>query len=161
MAGSQQKAAALADRFESAHREVLEVAHACSDAEWAVHCAGEGWSVGVVVDHIADANVLMEAALRGHVNGTPVPFSPEMVDAHNAEHATACSNRSRDETLAELEASVAVMVATIRSLSDDEVEVTLPFALQGGAPTRAAGVVERVTAHAGLHLANIRAALTA
>jgi hypothetical protein len=126
-----------------------------------VSCAGEGWPVGVVVDHVADANLLMEAALRGHVAGTPIPFTLEMLHVHNAEHAMTCTDRSREETIAELEASVARMVDTVRSLTDDQLQVTLPLALRGGAPTSAEGVVQMVTEHAGLHLDNIRAALIA
>ncbi len=153
------RAGQLAGRLEAANREALEFAERCSDADWRKVCAGENWPLGVLVDHIADANELIEGAVRGYVEGREFPVTPAMVDAHNARHAVATADRPREETMARLRASVARMVETVTPLGDEQLDITFALPIAGGRPTSTAGVVEIVTAHVGEHLASARRAL--
>src|SRR3982074_379380 len=124
MVGSSE-AMKLAREFEVANQEVLELARSCSDAQWSSLCEAERWSVGVLIDHIADSNVLIEGGVKSYLRKEEVPFTPAMVDAHTAEHAAEYASVSRDEAVRRLEDSIAKMVQTVRSLSDDELGITM------------------------------------
>ena len=52
-----ERAAALADDFAAANADALAFAQDCTEHEWALTVPGEGWTVGVVLHHIAEGHV--------------------------------------------------------------------------------------------------------
>ena len=105
-------------------------------------------------------SLLIEGGVKSYLRKEEVPFTPAMVDAHNAEHAAEYASVSRDEAVRRLEDSIAKMVQTVRSLSDDELGITMPLLLVGGAPTSTAGLIKIVTDHVRLHLPSAQRALS-
>jgi DinB family protein len=152
-------AAELAQDFERANREVIAFAQSCSDSDWNVICEAERWPVGVLVDHMADWNVQVEAAIQSYLRGQELPFTAEMVDAHNAQHATDSAAVSREEAIRRLEESSTRMVATVRSLSDADLAIAFPLPLAGG-PASTTDLIKMVTEHVAIHLPSARRSLT-
>jgi DinB superfamily len=150
-------AAELARGLEEANQRALALAQSCSDADWKAVCEGERWPVGVVLDHIADWNEQVDGGIQAYLSGQEVPLTAEMVDAHNAAHATQYAEVSRDEAVKRLQESSSRLVATVRSLSDDDLAITFPLPL-AGASMSTTGLIKMVTEHVGLHLASVQRA---
>src|SRR5207302_8716498 len=119
----------------------------------------ERWPVGVLLDHMADWNVQVEAAVQSYLRGQALPFTAEMVEAHNAQHAAEYASVSREEAIRRLEESATKMVATIRSLSDADLAIAFPLPLAGG-PASTTDLIKMVTDHVNLHLPSARQTLT-
>jgi hypothetical protein len=95
-------------------------------------------------------------------SGQPVTgVTPELVDDVNARHAEDYADCGREETLELLRGNSALLVESIRALSDTELDQAAPVSLHLGAPVTAQYLIEdHPLAHAYQHLANIRAALS-
>ena len=127
-----ERAAALANDFAAANEEALHFAGSCSDAEWARHVPGEGWTVGVVLHHIAEVHALMLRWLCGMASGEGVPESAEDIDRANAEHAGRAESVGQVETAILLANNGALIEQVLRTLSDDDLDHTAPFGPAGG-----------------------------
>ncbi len=118
-----QRAAALADRFERMNRELEGVVEQCSDAQWRTITADEGWSIGVVAHHVAERHHTIVEMIRRAAMGQPEPaITMEMLDQANAAHARRCASCTKAETLELLSTNGAMAAATVRELSDDQLD---------------------------------------
>ncbi|MBJ7600779.1 MAG: hypothetical protein DLM67_16520 [Candidatus Nephthysia bennettiae] len=156
--GGSTRSAELARRFEEMHAEVLGFAEGCSDADWRVGCEGSR-TVGIVVDHIGQGYDQLVGWLGGYLEGRPVPQTPEDIDADNEVHARAVADRSRTETLEALRSRASRTSTFIRSLDDDQLGITMPMKLAGGAPISADQLVKILGRHTSGHLVSCREAL--
>ena len=137
--------------------EVIAVATGCSQADWATSCINEQRSVGVVFDHIAEGNPEWVRWVQEFLSRRPVEMTVETLTQRNAEHARRAAGRPRAETLADLKASSARTSEFIRSLTDEQLELTQEFAWAG---TRNVGwLAGGAVRHSKGHLKSIREAL--
>lgn len=147
----------LADEYDAVMAEVIEVAGSCSQGDWTKSCINEQRSVGVVFDHIAEGNPQWVRWVQDFLNGRPVEMTLETLTQRNAEHARMAAARPRRETVSDLKAGAARTSEFIRSLTDQQLELTQEFAWAGIQSVRwlASGAVR----HPKGHLKSIKEAL--
>ncbi|MEO6399148.1 MAG: DinB family protein, partial [Tepidiformaceae bacterium] len=147
----------LAAKVEATNNELLETVEGLSDEQWAMKCADEGWPVGVTAHHVAESLAAVTGLVQAVANGAQVPpFTMEMLDKGNAEHAVRAANVTKAETAKLLRENIAAGSAALRGLQDDQFEksATMP-----AGEMSAAQLVEGImVGHAGMHLAGIKAA---
>ena len=150
-------ASGLADEYDAVMADVIAVAGGCSQADWTTSCINEQRSVGVVFDHIAELNPEVERWVQEFLNDRRVEMTRETLTQRNAEHARRAAARPRGETVADLKAGSARASEFIRSLTDQQLELTQEFAWAGTQSVRwvASGAVR----HPKGHLKSIKEAL--
>jgi hypothetical protein len=155
------RAATLAAAFERANDDLIAALEGCSADRARRVCEEEGWAVTVAAHHVAVNHPRIVQLVQLIANGQPVPpITREMIDAGNAQHAQECANVSREETLELLRREGKAAADGVRALSDEQLDRTAPIAFAGGAPWRAADVIERVLiGHPTTHGQSIRAAV--
>ncbi len=147
----------LADEYDALMADVIAVAGGCSRADWTTSCINEQRSVGVVFDHIAEGNPDVVRWVQEFLHGRPVEMTLETVTQRNAEHARRAAARPRGETVADLKAGSARTSEFIRSLTDEQLELTQEFAWAG---TKNVGwVASAAVRHPKGHLKSIKEAL--
>jgi uncharacterized damage-inducible protein DinB len=157
-----QRAASLADRFEQANEAVIAAVERCSDTDWTATCDGEHWSVGVTAHHVATSYAGFQSIIQGLASGAEMPpFTREMLDQSNAQHAQEFAGCTRAETVTLLRSNGQVAADTVRGLSDEQLDRGAPLALAGGQTISAAQMAEFMIGHPTDHLASIRSALGA
>ena len=67
------RAETLATRFEQANNDVIRTVEGLIDAQWHTKTGEEGWTVGVVAHHIADAHGKVVGLAEMIARGKPVP----------------------------------------------------------------------------------------
>jgi uncharacterized damage-inducible protein DinB len=127
-----ERAVALADEFAAANAEAMDFVRRCSDGGWKTTVPAEGWSVGVVLHHIAVGHGHGVRWLRDMAGGEGVTDTAEDIDRENALHAVRMEGVGKDETLALLEQNGAQLESALRALRDEELERTAPFGPAGG-----------------------------
>jgi hypothetical protein len=157
------RAEVLAERVAQGHRELIAFVEACSEADWRTDCPNEGWTVGVVVHHVASMLPAELDVIKTVASGQPViSVTAELVDQINAQHAKEYADCSREETLDLLRRNSALVVSAIREMSDAELDQAAPVSLHSDAPVTAQYLIEdHPLGHAYDHLASVRAALGA
>ncbi len=150
----------LAATFEKTNDEVIAAVGACSDAQWRTTTQAERWPAAVVAHHIAiDHELIAGLAQTIATGGTPPPLDMAALDQMNAEHAQKFANCTKAETLQILRDGGAKASATIRSLSDEQLDRTANLALMGGQPVSAQQAIENILiGHPQGHLQSFRAA---
>ncbi|HET7421255.1 MAG TPA: DinB family protein [Candidatus Dormibacteraeota bacterium] len=147
----------LADEYDAVMADVIAVAGGCSQADWTTSCINEQRSVGVVFDHIAEGNPQWVRWVQEFLSGRPVEMTLETLTQRNAEHAGRAAARPRGETVADLKAGSARTSEFMRSLTDQQLELTQEFAWAG---TQSVGwVAGGAVRHARGHLKSIKEAL--
>lgn len=154
-----ERADALADDFAAANEEVVAFARACSEHDWSLRVPGEEWSVGVLLHHVAEGHAQGARWIRGMACGDGVPETAQEIDGANAAHALRTSQVSAVETVALLEAEGARFEATLRALSDGELDRMAPFGPAGGTSFATAELATVPARHAREHVAHARAAV--
>src|SRR3974377_1440959 len=94
------RAQELARRLDEANAELARAIDACSDAAWQSRCPEGGWPVGVTAHHVAASLPQVAGLVQLIANGQQLPpFTVDMLDQANAEHALAAAGRKRGETV--------------------------------------------------------------
>ena len=147
----------LADEYDAVMADVIAVAGGCSEADWMTNCTNEHRSVGVMFDHIAELDPQWVGWVEEFLNGRPVEMTLETLTQRNAEHARRAAARPRGETVADLKAASARTSRFLRSLTDEQLELTQEFAWASTQSVRwvAGGAVR----HPKGHLKSIKEAL--
>ena len=155
-----ERASHLAHTLEQANRDLIHTIEGLSDAQWRAKTPGDGRGVGVVAHHVATSHKSVASLVGAIAHGKTVPtITMDMIHEGNAAHATQFANCTKAETLALLRQNGAAAVATVRGLSETELDRTVTFPM--GTMT-AAQVVERVLiGHTNDHHGTIRRALSA
>jgi len=121
------RAETLATRFEQAKNDVIRTVEGLIDAQWHTKTGEEGWTVGVVAHHIADAHGKVVGLAEMVAHGKPVPpLTMEVIHQGNAAHAQAHAHTSKADTLALLRKNGAAAARTVRGLADDQLRRTAP-----------------------------------
>jgi DinB family protein len=155
-----ERARILAEQLEQANRDLIHTVEGLSDTQWRAKTPGDGRTVGVVAHHVAASHKSVTGLVGAIAHGQAVPtITMEMIHAGNATHATQHANCTKAETVALLRQNGATAVATVRGLSETELDRTATFPM--GTMT-AAQVIERIlTGHANDHHGTIRRAIGA
>ena len=99
-----QRAAALADTFESIHRQVMRAAADASPEQWATLTTAERWPVGFGFYHVAEGYALLYGWIEaGATGGGPVVLDPAANDLSNARCLDEHRGCTRGEVLALLD----------------------------------------------------------
>ena len=146
-------AAACAAEIDAARDRLIGFVDGCSEEQWrAAPLAPDGdpRPVAVVVDHVADAYEYLAGWIRQIAAGEQVDVNGDVVDALNAEHASAVGAVTRAEVTGHLRRSGAAISELVAGLSADD------LAADDGRPRRLAQIAAR---HADDHRADLEAAL--
>ena len=155
------RANALADRLEQGASALATFASALTDAEWHTRLPRDGRKVGVVVHHVATMYPLEIQLAQTLAAGKPVTgVTWDVVHELNARHAREYDAVTKEETLDLLGKNSTAAAASIRALSDEELDRTAPVSLYSDAPLTCQFVLEdHAVRHSYHHLARIRGAL--
>jgi hypothetical protein len=123
---------ALASDFGRANGKALAFARSCTDDQWARTVPGEGWSVGVVLHHIAEGHAHGVRWLGEMASGRGVTDTAEEIDRDNAAHAARAGAVGQDETVALLRTNGTRLEETLRGLSDEDLDRSAAFGPAGG-----------------------------
>jgi len=136
--------------IERARDELVEVARRCPEATWGQPLSDEDpRSVGVVVDHVADAYDYIGDFIRQLTSGGSPQLDGDVIDALNLDHATRAGGVSLEEAVAHLSEKGDAVVQLVAGLSAGD------LAAGDGRVARLAGIAAR---HADNHRAEIEAA---
>jgi hypothetical protein len=149
-----ERAASLADEFVDANDAVIAFAQSCSDAQWRTVVPGEGWTVGVVLHHIAEGHALGVRWLTSMVAGEGVSDTGEDIDHHNVTHAERCADVNVADTVALLRENGRRTELLIRQFSDEDLERTAPFGPADGQALPVGQLAAQSSRHARGHLAH-------
>jgi hypothetical protein len=156
------RADALADRVEQGARELKAFAEGLSDAQWQTLCPNEGRTVGVLVHHVASAYMgeLHFVQIMANGEGGFSGVTWEMIDQGNAAHAQDNADVTKEDALELLQKNVSVVAASIRELTDEQLDKAGPISLNWDAPlTTQYFIEEHPISHSFRHLKSIQSAL--
>jgi hypothetical protein len=156
-----ERAAEIADEFAAANAEVLAFARSCSEEQWLRTVPGEGWTVGVVVHHVAEGHAQGLRWLQAMARGDGVADTAEGIDAVNEAHAARAEGIGPAETLVLLESNGAELESALRGLTDEELDRRAPFGPAGGRELPTVDLAVVTARHAREHLAHARGAVHA
>lgn len=151
------RAESLAKQFEAKAAEMTGAITKLSDADWKKVTSAEKWSVGVTAHHVAGGHEGILGIVKTIASGQPIPnFTMAMLDEMNAKHAREQAGCTKAETLALHEKGAAAAAATVRALSDAELDRS-GTVLTGAPPMTTQQVVEGILiSHITGHLGSIR-----
>ena len=156
------RADVLADRVEQGAQELANFVEGLSDDQWKTMCTDEERTVGVLVHHVASAytgelNVVMGMANgEGGLSGV----TWEMIAHGNAQHARDNATITKAAALELLRNSAVQAAASIRELTDEQLDKAGPVSLNWDAPlTTQYFIEEHPISHSFHHLRSIQAAL--
>jgi DinB family protein len=154
-----ERAAELAADFAAANEEALQFAGSCTDVDWKVDVPGEGWTVGVVLHHVAEQHAQFLRWLRSMTSGEGVSESAEDIDRANADHAERATSIGQVETAVLLANNGARIEQALRMLSDEELDRRAPFGPAGGRVLPTGDLAAVVARHTREHLASAKQAV--
>ncbi|HXJ79377.1 MAG TPA: DinB family protein, partial [Candidatus Methylomirabilis sp.] len=128
-----------------------------SDADWKKTTAGENWTVGATVHHVAGSYEPITNILKTLASGQSIPnFTPKMLDDMNAQHAKEFANCTRPETIALFKKGAASAAAVVRGFSDADLAKS-GTVFTGMPPMSAEAMVNRaLLGHIDEHFGSIR-----
>lgn len=153
------RALELSASLAQANREIIAVVEPLSAAQWRTRCPNEGWSVGAVAHHVAEAYPFHMHIF--HEIGSDRPVSPvkwQDLDRLNAAHADAYANCGRADTVDLLRRNGQVMTGWVEELSDEQLRRTGRFIDDLPAWTLERWIEAVMLGHIRGHLESIRAA---
>ena len=152
----------LAKQFEAKASEATAVLERLSDADWKKVTTAEKWAVGVTAHHIAASHELIAGIIKTIAAGQPGPNIPmDAIHEMNAKHAQDHATCTKAETLALHAQGAAAAAATVRGLSDAQLDRT-GTVLAGLPPMSAAQLAGGLlVGHVDEHLGSIRATVGA
>lgn len=155
------RAERLADRILQGADGLAAFAEGLSDAEWQIPVsATDRRTVGVIVHHVASMYPIEIEAARAMARGRSVDVTWEAIAELNAKHARENTEVTKAATLELLRRNSAEAAASVRTFSDEELDLAEPFSLSYGAPVTTQFVIEdHALRHSWHHLARIRKAL--
>ena len=155
-----ERAAEIADDFAAANAEVVAFVRSCSEEQWLLTVPGEGWTVGVVLHHVAEGHQQGLRWLASMAKGDSVANTAEDIDRANSAHAVRAEGVGPAETLVLLESNGAELETALRALSDEELDRCVPFGPAGGRELPTVDLAAVTARHAREHLAHARGAMT-
>lgn len=149
----------LAGDLEAANDEAIAFVESCSDGQWSTTVAGEDWTVGVVLHHIARGHGQMLDWLDHSRRGEAILKTAAEIDDDNARHAVEFADVSRKETIEALRIHGAALAELLRGLQSDELTRSAAFGPGNGMEVTAERLAPVAVRHCLSHLAGARGAL--
>ena len=151
------RADSLAKQFEARAAEMTKALGQLTEADWKKVTDAEKWPVGVTAHHVAGSHEPIAGIVKTVAAGQSIPnFTMAMLDESNAKHAREFAGCTKAETLALHEKGVATAAATVRGLSDAELERS-GTVITGAPAMTAQQVIEGILiSHIGEHLGSIQ-----
>jgi len=150
----------LAKQFEERANALTETIEKMSDADWKKVTTAEKWPVGVTAHHAAGAHEPISGMAKAVAAGqTLPPFTMEMLDQSNAQHAKDFANCSKAETVALNKKGMATASSIVKGLSDSDLQKS--GSLMTGMPAMTVQqIIEGVLInHVNEHLGSIQATI--
>ena len=117
------RAESLAKQFETKAAEMTAVIKGLSEVDWKKTTEAEKWPVGVTAHHVAQGHEGILGIVKTLAAGQSIPnFTMDMLNEMNAKHAKEQAGCTKAETLALHEKGAAAAAATVRGLSDAELD---------------------------------------
>ena len=137
----------------AARERLVEFVATCSDEQWGQSPLADDdpRTVGVIVDHVADAYEYLGSFVTRLTFHEQVDVSPQIVDVLNARHASAVASSTRESALEHLVRSGDAFVAVIEPLTAEQ--------LHGGHSLTIARFAEIAARHADSHRVELETAL--
>jgi len=152
---------ALAERLELGAGALAALARGLTDAEWQSRIPKDGRKIGVVVHHVASIYPLEIQLAETLAGGRPiVGVTWDVVNQVNADHAAKNDGVTTEAALELLRINSAAAAATIRALSDEQLDSAASVSLYADAPLTCQFFLEdHAVRHSYHHLEKIRGAL--
>jgi hypothetical protein len=150
----------LAREYDQLLKEVLTFCEGCSDAEWNVRTAEEGWPVGAVAHHMALGAQKLMLWTRLISAGEETGETAESIHAWNALESARHSERPRSTTLALLRETAAEARGMLQDLNDGQLDRTAMYTILGERRT-AERMAQSLVGHMRGHFEHMRAAVSA
>ena len=150
----------LAKQFEEQANALTEAIETMSDADWKKVTTAEKWPVGVTAHHVAGAHEPISGMAKAVASGqTLPPFSMEMLDGMNAQHAKDFAGCTKAETVALNKKGIASASAIVKGLSDTD--LTKSGTIMTGMPAMTVQqIIEgALINHVNEHLGSIKATI--
>ena len=150
----------LAKQFEEQANALTEAIETMSDADWKKVTTAEKWPVGVTAHHVAGAHEPISGMVKAVASGqTLPPFSMEMLDGMNAQHAKDFAGCTKAETVALNKKGIASASAIVKGLSD--ADLTKSGTIMTGMPAMTVQqIIEgALINHVNEHLGSIKATI--
>lgn len=155
-----ERADALADNFATANTEFVSLIESVPDDKWDAATSEEQWSIGVVAHHVALGYPSTFGAVQMTADAGKMPdISWDQIHASNAKHAEEFSDVSKAETIELLKSNGAQVEAGLRTLTDDQLDVSFDSPVFGGEMTVEQLVNGLVIGHIGMHSPSIEATI--
>ncbi|HKW92260.1 MAG TPA: DinB family protein [Methylomirabilota bacterium] len=151
------RAESLAKQFEAKAAEATALFGKLSDADWKKVTAAEKWTVGVTAHHLAGAHEPISGIVKTIASGQAMPhFTMDMLHESNAKHARDFASCTKADTVALHQKGAAAAAATVRSLSDADLDRS-GTVLAGAPAMTAQQIVEGILInHIAEHLGSIQ-----
>jgi len=142
----------LAQEVAAARQRLIEFVVRCPADRWDTCPLADGdpRSVGVIVDHVADAYEYIALWIGKLARNEAVEVNPTLVDELNARHSAAVTAPARDGVIEHLQRSGDAIVALVGSLAPDQLSV---------GDGRVARLAHIAAVHADAHRDELQAAL--
>jgi hypothetical protein len=154
------KGEAFAKQFEAKVAEATALLEKLSDADWKKTTAAENWTVAATAHHIASSYDPVAQIIKTIAAGQALPpFTRQMLDEMNAQHAKEFADCSKPETIALHKKGAAAAASAVRGLSDAELAKT-GTVFTGMPPVSAEDMVNgALLGHIDEHFGSIRKAV--
>lgn len=147
----------IAERFEAANTDAINVVLGPARACWTALTEAEGWAVGVTARHIGLGHELMASWARALRDRTPLTGGYD-IHQRNAEIAAQGVVATPEEVADLLRDGGAEVAGVLRELTDADLDGEIEF---GGRMMPRVVLAEAAVRHVDAHLASIRAVLGA
>jgi uncharacterized protein (TIGR03083 family) len=156
------KGEAFAKEFEAKVREATALLEKLTDADWKKSTAAEKWTVSAAAHHVASTYEPITGIIKAIAAGqTMPPFTPQMLDEMNAQHAKEFAGCDKAETIALFKKGAAAAAAAVRGLSDADLAKS-GTVFTGMPPMSAEDMVKRaLLGHIDEHIGSIRTTISA
>lgn len=113
----------LAKQFEEKANALTETIEKMSDADWKKVTTAEKWPVGVTAHHAAGAHEPISGMAKAVAAGqTLPPFSMQMLDEMNAQHAKDFAGCTKADTIALNKKGIATASSIVKGFSDADLQ---------------------------------------
>ena len=113
----------LAKQFEERANALTETIEKMSDADWKKVTTAEKWPVGVTAHHAAGAHEPISGMAKAVAAGqTLPPFSMQMLDEMNAQHAKDFAGCTKADTIALNKKGITTASSIVKGFSDADLQ---------------------------------------
>lgn len=120
----------IAARVEEANAALLHTIASSTPEQWAAKCAEGDWTQGFAAFHAATSAGSIAGMVQALASGTVMdPISFDQIDQMNAAFHAEHSACTKDEALAAITENAPIAAATVRGLSDEQLDMPVDLAV--------------------------------